>query len=95
MLLGHGVFIVYSGFALTYWHTDRQTDDTLAIVFNPCQRTPWLVVVQYGHQTVVVSRVRGRSLVNQSRDRIIIITRLHPFACAWLYNATAVRGALW
>jgi len=23
------------------------------------------------------------------------ITRLHPFACSWLYNATAVRGALW
>ena len=22
-------------------------------------------------------------------------TRLHPFARSWLYNATAVRGALW
>ena len=22
-------------------------------------------------------------------------TRLHPFACSWLYNATAVRGTLW
>jgi len=28
-------------------------------------------------------------------SRCIIITRLHPFACSLLYNATAMCGALW
>ena len=30
-----------------------------------------------------------------ARIHITGTARLHPFACSWLYNATAVRGALW
>ena len=34
-------------------------------------------------------------LINRPCLRYLQQTRLHPFACSWLYNATAVRGALW
>jgi len=38
--------------------------------------------------------ISGKCFVSEA-NQFKCNTRLHPFARSWLYNATAVRGAVW